>query len=272
MKKLFTLCLTALLVLIPFTYAKAEEKVDEAKEIQLNTVVEGEFTEDKTEAIYKIELKEDLFAVIQLAASSLANWQIYPQGMVNRFVSISDIANQPYSYIPPTLKSGTYYIKVNGRANSDFKFKLQSSKDFEKVGWRTLVDGSRMYQEKKNYAVKRGWAFIDDNWYYFSTSGIMQTGWLPYKDKWYHLNKKGTMDTGWLSLYGQWFYLEKDGTMATDWKFINSQWFHLGQNGIMDKGWIFVDGKWYYLFSDGHMAADTVVDGYPLGKDGAWIK
>ena len=36
-------------------------------------------------------------------------------------------------------------------------------------------------------------------------------------------------------------------------------------------GWAKIDGKWYYFYSDGYMAHDTIIDGFKLGSDGAWI-
>ena len=41
------------------------------------------------------------------------------------------------------------------------------------------------------------------------------------------------------------------------------------------QGWMFaggfkqIDGKWYYFCSDGSMSANTAIDGYTIGPDGA---
>ena len=40
-------------------------------------------------------------------------------------------------------------------------------------------------------------------------------------------------------------------------------------------GWQLINGKWYYFSTEaganyGKMLANTVVDGYTLGADGAW--
>lgn len=34
-------------------------------------------------------------------------------------------------------------------------------------------------------------------------------------------------------------------------------------------GWKQIGGKWYYFYPDGSMAADTKIDGYEIGRDGA---
>jgi glucan-binding YG repeat protein len=39
----------------------------------------------------------------------------------------------------------------------------------------------------------------------------------------------------------------------------------------MATGWLKNENKWYYLKLDGSMAANTSVDGYNLGSDGALI-
>ena len=40
----------------------------------------------------------------------------------------------------------------------------------------------------------------------------------------------------------------------------------------METGWLFISGKWYYLSDTGAMLSNTTINGYVLGKDGAWIK
>ena len=34
-------------------------------------------------------------------------------------------------------------------------------------------------------------------------------------------------------------------------------------------GWRQIGGKWYYFYADGSMAANTEIDGYQIGPDGA---
>lgn len=57
------------------------------------------------------------------------------------------------------------------------------------------------------------------------------------------------------------------------WKLSNGSWTITSSDGTLVKGWHKdSDGKWYYLNSDGSMAVNTVVDGYKIGTDGAWVK
>ncbi len=47
----------------------------------------------------------------------------------------------------------------------------------------------------------------------------------------------------------------------------------MSDNGEMQTGWIKdSNGKWYYLNDSGVMLSDTIIDGYVLDEDGAWIQ
>lgn len=78
---------------------------------------------------------------------------------------------------------------------------------------------------------------------------------------------------------GHWFYYDNNNDVATGWKNINGSWYHFSKiqtphifKGEMNTGWLKDDdGKWYYLYTNGAMAYNTIIDGYKLGADGAWI-
>lgn len=72
---------------------------------------------------------------------------------------------------------------------------------------------------------------------------------------------------------GKYYYLKFNGYMTTDWRFINGEWYYFNEQGEMQTGWIqSKSGEWYYLNPTGEMAKNTVIDGYKLGPNGAWIK
>ncbi|MDR3597885.1 cell wall-binding protein [Clostridium sp.] len=56
------------------------------------------------------------------------------------------------------------------------------------------------------------------------------------------------------------------------WECIDGEWYYFDNNGYMKTGWLNDGGKWYYLYNSGAMAKDVVIDGYPVGYDGAWIQ
>lgn len=69
---------------------------------------------------------------------------------------------------------------------------------------------------------------------------------------------------------GTWKLL-KGALVLTGWQKYDGNWYLMNFNGIMVTGWQKDNEKWYYLYEDGHMASDTVIGGYIVGYDGAWI-
>lgn len=131
----------------------------------------------------------------------------------------------------------------------------------ERNGWVKTEIGW-MYNE--NGKPVRGWKLIDGKWYYFESTGVMQTGWKQISGKWYYLHTDGAMRTGWKQIDGKWYYFHTDGAMRTDWKQINGKWYYFHTDGAMRTGWKQIGDKWYYLYEDGHMAKSEKIQ----GKDG----
>ena len=70
---------------------------------------------------------------------------------------------------------------------------------------------------------------------------------------------------------GQWLYNE-NGKPVTGWKQLGGQWYYFDPTGLMQHGgWKQINGKWYYFHTDGSMAANTKIDDYEVGADGARI-
>lgn len=65
------------------------------------------------------------------------------------------------------------------------------------------------------------------------------------------------------------FALNPIGVSAS-WNQTDTYWWYT-ENNAWVTGWKLIDGKWYYFNSDGHMVHDTVINGFKLGSDGAWI-
>ena len=122
-----------------------------------------------------------------------------------------------------------------------------------------------------------GWYNDNGTWYYFDSVGNMLTGWQNVNGTWYYLNPvsngtKGAMQTGWIKDGSTWYYCNASGAMQTGWLKDGSTWYYLQSNGAMKTGWLNDNGTWYYLQSNGAMAANTTIDGYRLGANGAWIR
>ncbi|OOM79042.1 toxin A [Clostridium puniceum] len=146
-----------------------------------------------------------------------------------------------------------------------------TSADSNKTGWIQDTN-SKWYLVKEDGTKTTGWKLLEDKWYFFDKdSGSMITGWYKAQNGEWTYDGQDTV--------GQWFYLDGKGKMVTGWfKDIDGSWYFLcdgkqyGALGVMKTGWQQIDGKWYFFNNNGTMASDTVVEGYTLGSDGAWIK
>ncbi|MGN0342014.1 MAG: hypothetical protein ACI4DO_04395 [Roseburia sp.] len=117
-----------------------------------------------------------------------------------------------------------------------------------------------------------GWTYDGSDWYYMNASGTMKTGWLNDGGIWYYLKPSGAMATGWVSDGGNWYLMDESGAMKTGWAKQGDDWYYLDASGAMQTGWLKDGNTWYYLMSSGAMAHDTVIDGYTLNADGAWVQ
>lgn len=114
------------------------------------------------------------------------------------------------------------------------------------------------------------WTQVNGNWQYNDSTG------QPVRNVWiqnYYLQGDGNMATGWIIINGNWYYFGNDGAKKTGWQYVNDEWYYLDQDGKMETGWIKdASGKYYYLNTSGVMSHNTVIDGYKLGTDGAWLQ
>jgi 2',3'-cyclic-nucleotide 2'-phosphodiesterase / 3'-nucleotidase / 5'-nucleotidase len=163
-------------------------------------------------------------------------------------------------------------MKVNwARINGKWYF-FNSHGDM-KTGWHK-EKGKWYYLDAINGDMKVNWAKINGKWYFFNSHGDMKTGWHKEKGKWYYLDAiNGDMKVNWAKINGKWYYFNSNGEMQTGWIYLGRKWYFLDKiNGDMKTGWIQDGTKWYYLYPNGEMAVNTVINGYRVGKDGAWIR
>lgn len=76
----------------------------------------------------------------------------------------------------------------------------------------------------------------------------------------------------WINDNNGWYFKRVSGYTAIGWFKNKGSWYYLGDDGRMRTGWIYHKGNWYYCWSDGTMAVNTIVDGYKLNENGAWIE
>lgn len=82
------------------------------------------------------------------------------------------------------------------------------------AAWKQNADKKWVYTEESGNAT--GWRNINNVWYHFNDSGIMETGWIKDGGTWYYLDANGGMKTGWVKTNNVWYYLDTSGAMMTD--------------------------------------------------------
>ena len=131
-------------------------------------------------------------------------------------------------------------------------------------------------EDKEEETTSTGWVQnADGTWNYLNAEGNKVIGWLqsPASGLWYYMDANGVMmSNGWIKDNATWYYLTESGAMKTGWLNDRGTWYYLQANGAMKTGWLNDRGTWYYLNASGAMLANTTVDGYVLGANGAWIK
>lgn len=95
--------------------------------------------------------------------------------------------------------------------------------------------------------------------------------WIKNSDGTWKLVKGTLAQKGWQKYGSSWYLMDFNGIMLTGWQKYDGKWYLMSYNGDMLIGWQKVNGRWYYLYGDGHMASNTVIDGYRVNYDGAWI-
>ena len=132
----------------------------------------------------------------------------------------------------------------------DVDTKLTVITDNSKSKWHN--DSVGWWYEKDGSYLKSTWAQIDGSWYYFDSTGYMESN--CYRDGCW-LSPSGAWDPNYSS--GKWM------SNAKGWWYQDGNWYPTSQ-------WLKIDGDWYYFKSSGYMAADEWIDGYYLNKSGVW--
>lgn len=158
------------------------------------------------------------------------------------------------------LKQGTNVINISVQDEENNKERIytliinrgkatQVINDSTDKAENTVVNNTIAENPKCNQ-----WVNLNGNWQYNDATGN------PLKNTWFYDNN-----------YGKEYYLKDDGNMAIGWMNLNGAWYYLNSSGAKQTGWQYINGKWYFMYETGIMASDTVIDGYRLNSDGAWI-
>lgn len=180
-----------------------------------------------------------------------------------------------YRYADGTIQSNSWLALDNVWYRFDQTGKMIT-------GWFIL--DSDIYYMDANGAMLTGWQKINDTWYYFypdngreAPQGAAATNWQVIDGYNYYFNSQGAMQKDWINQAGRWYYLNTiqanlEGAMLKGLFTRNEKTYYTGEDGVMVTGWQQVDGYWRFFHQDGTMAANTVIDGYPINEDGVWVR
>ena len=220
---------------------------------------------------YEVDVKEDYDSIIVKASPEDEDYIV----RINGDKADSKYRKRVY------LDKGKNVIKIKVSNEDDYD---SDDDDYEERTY-TLIVYRGTSQGSANNSVSNNtnttsksnqWVSINGRWQYNDSLGN------PLKNTWfydrnynknYYLQSDGYMATGWINNNGTWYYLDGSGTMQTGWKQINSNWYYLDNSGKMKTGWFKdIDEKYYFLNYTGEMFTNTIVDGYKIGSNGAWIR
>ena len=178
--------------------------------------------------------------------------------------------------------------------------------------WSTskwIQSGNRWwYRHYDGTCTTNDFEVIENQTYYFDTSGYMVTGWQKINDKFYYFNASGAMvkntwvgnyylgsdgimltntftpdgyyvdangvwsTSKWIQSGSQWWYRHYDGTYTTnDFEVIGNQTYYFDSNGYILTGWQKIKGNYYFFNTSGAMVTNAWIGNYYLGSDGIML-
>lgn len=192
-------------------------------------------------------------------------------------LNVRSSSNTNSSVLYTTIKNPAYsFIIKDASAINDF-YKIQSevaSSDGTYSFNNTGYVSNQYVTLLNNISHPQGWKKENNYWYYYFSNGSKATGLQTIENNLYYFNTSGQMQTGWQEVNNKWYYFDELGYGQKDWKLIGNNWFYFNSSYQMQTGWQEINGKWYYL-STGVMKiyGKTYYEGYmitgwlPLGND-----
>ena len=141
------------------------------------------------------------------------------------------------------------------------------------AGWTTNSAGKSVYQNDSGTVVTNSWIKANVNgttaWYYATSDGSIKTdGWMKINEKYYYFDGSGVMQTGWVD--GDNYYCDpSSGEMKTGWKQLALP------SDLTSTGKSSADTYWFYFnqrtgekfHSDGSYVTTKTIDGIVYGFD-----
>lgn len=149
-------------------------------------------------------------------------------------------------------------------------------------GWQS--DGTGRWWQRKDGSYPRSqWMTINNNQYYFDSTGYMVTGWQEIDGNQCYFDENGVYRQNGVQTQGQgeWqqdnagrWWKRADGTYpVNDWLELEGKWYFFDASGYMKTGWIPWKGQWYYCGQDGVMVTNAYVENkYWVDENGVWAQ
>ena len=177
-------------------------------------------------------------------------------------------------------EEGTRYCNESGAMVTGWQeidgnwyyFVLGSGYRVTDTSWK--VDGIDYSFDKNGQVMTTtGWISNEQGARYIGANGLPLTGWQEIDGNWYYfVPGSGFRATNtWWVVDGSFYYFDENGHMRTGWTEVDGNTYYLTDRGAMVTGWQNIDGRDYYFYDSGALARNTVIDGYTVGADGAWV-
>ena len=192
-------------------------------------------------------------------------------------LNVRSSSNTSSSVLYTTIKNPAYSFIIKDAYTTNGFYKIQSevaSSDGTYSFNNTGYVSNRYVTLLNNISHTQGWKKENNYWYYYFSNGSKATGLQTIENNLYYFNTSGQMQTGWQEVNNKWYYFDELGYGQKNWKLIGNNWFYFNSSYQMQTGWQEINGKWYYL-STGVMKiyGKTYYEGYmitgwlPLGND-----
>lgn len=149
----------------------------------------------------------------------------------------------------------------------------------------TLIQGNRpekldlyYFGEDGELINRKGWAKLNDDWFYFNDDSSLKTKWQTIGGKTYYFNETtGAMATGQrrINYDGEIYCFTSDGSLLKgkgwfskydEYNNYKKVWCYIDENGVLKTGYQTINGKDYYFDYDGKMVTGVVNIGGVIGE------
>ena len=197
-------------------------------------------------------------------------------------LNVRSSSNTSSSVLYTTIKNPAYSFIIKDAYTTNGFYKIQSevaSSDGTYSFNNTGYVSNRYVTLLNNISHTQGWKKENNYWYYYFSNGSKATGVQTIENNLYYFNTSGQMQTGWQEVNNKWYYFDELGYGQKNWKLIGNNWFYFNSSYQMQTGWQEINGKWYYIAEDGYMVTGIYKVGnrkYLFMEDGSmktgWFK